>query len=377
MGIVSFIVDAANNGLNDVAQSQFAAVAAGMGGTIMIASTFAVILLFINMSLQWRPMDGVELFPLLIKIALINAFAFNWVNFNYVSGAIFAGMENVAGMLIASITGDTGSGSDYFASRFDQMIDELADYSNAIGTNLNWMAGAIMSVVLTFLLSILGGAAALVLVLAKMVVTLLIGIAPVMIMLSLFKTTQDYFTRWIAALVSWSLYPVVIAGVFAVIFGLMRVLQTAVGGPDNASNIGAAIPFLALILLSLALIRFIPAIVRTLSDDINAGLVGSLAGGTAQSFLRGGSRKQDRQEQLQRAIEAQQAKKAKQQSPSNDPMPPAPPPPPARPRSTGTGAMMMEAKARADRIHSAGPKKADDEDDKVIEAERNRRGGRQ
>lgn len=30
MGIVSFIVDAANNGLNDVAQSQFAAVAAGM-----------------------------------------------------------------------------------------------------------------------------------------------------------------------------------------------------------------------------------------------------------------------------------------------------------------------------------------------------------
>ncbi len=75
MGIVSFIVDAANNGLNDVAQSQFAAVAAGMGGTIMIASTFAVILLFINMSLQWRPMDGVELFPLLIKIALINAFA--------------------------------------------------------------------------------------------------------------------------------------------------------------------------------------------------------------------------------------------------------------------------------------------------------------
>ncbi|MFD3190102.1 type IV secretion system protein [Sedimentitalea sp. HM32M-2] len=288
MGIVSFIMDAANAGLNDVAESQFAAVASGLGGAVVVASTLAVALLFINMALQIRPMDGAELFPLLIKIGLINAFAFNWVNFNYVSNLVFLGLENVAGLLIGSITGDTGSGSDYFANRFDQMIDELADYANAIGSNLNWMAGAIMSVVLTFLLSILGGAAALVLVLAKMVVTLLIGIAPAMIMLSLFKPTNDYFSRWLAAVLSWSLYPVVIAGVFSVIFGLMRVLQTAVGSPDSASNIGAAIPFLALILLSLTLIAFIPAIVRTLSGDINAGLVGSLAGGAARKFgLRG------------------------------------------------------------------------------------------
>lgn len=67
------------------------------------------------------------------------------------------------------------------------------DYANQIGANMNWMAGAMMSVLLTVLVAVLSGAAALMLVLSKMVVTLLVGIPPVMITLTLFRITQDYF----------------------------------------------------------------------------------------------------------------------------------------------------------------------------------------
>jgi len=339
MGIVSFIVDAADQGLETVAASQFAAVAGGLGTAIVIAATFAMIMLFINIALQIKPMVASEVYPLLFKIALINAFAFNWVNFNYVSGQIFDGLDNVAGMLIGSITGDSGSGAGYFADRFDQMIDDLADYANEIGSNLNWMTGAVLSVVLTVLLSVLGGAAALVLVLAKMVVTLLIGIAPAMIMMSLFRITHDYFQRWLAALVSWSFYPVVIAGVFSVIFGLMRVMQSALGGAGNTTNIGAAIPFLALISLSLALIWFIPSIVRTLSGDINAGIAGSFSGGMGRSMTRlpqSGNR--PKSEVIHRNME-------RGNSPTSE----------ATPRtsdlqSTGTGAKLLRMKERADRL---------------------------
>ncbi len=160
MGIVTFLVDAADQGLDSVAESQFAAISSGIGTAIMLAATVAIVLLFINMAFQFRPMDGTELIPLLIKIGLINAFAFNWVNFNYVSSFITDGLDNIAGLLIGSITGDTGSGSAYFAERFDQLINELADYANEIGANLNWMAGAMMSVLLTALLSVVGGLAA-------------------------------------------------------------------------------------------------------------------------------------------------------------------------------------------------------------------------
>lgn len=339
MGIVSFIVDAADQGLETVAASQFAAVAGGLGTVILVVATFAMITLFINLALQIKPMVASEVYPLLFKIALINAFAFNWVNFNHVSSLIFDGLDNVAGMLIGSITGDNGSGAGYFADRFDQMIDDLADYANEIGSNLNWMAGAVLSVVLTVLLSVLGGAAALVLVLAKMVVTLLIGIAPAMIMMSLFRTTHDYFQRWLAALVSWSFYPVVIAGVFSVIFGLMRVMQSALGGAGNTTNIGAAIPFLALISLSLAMIWFIPTIVRTLSGDINAGIAGSFAGGVGQRMPRT-SRTRARSNAI-----ANQRNVERGSLPAGDAQAG-----PSRPQSTGTGAQLLRIKERADRL---------------------------
>ena len=136
-----------------------------------------------------------------------------------------------------------------------------------------------MSVLMTVLVAVLSGAAALMLVLSKMVVTLLVGITPVMITLTLFRVTQDYFNRWLSALIAWSLYPIVIAGVFSVIFGLLNMMQVAVGGADEVTTIGTAIPFLAMILLSLVLIYFIPVIVRTLSGDINSGLAGSIVGG--------------------------------------------------------------------------------------------------
>lgn len=279
MGIVSFIVDSANDNLSSIAESQFGLIASSMGTTVVLLSSLALVLLFANMALQIKPMDGADLFPVLIKIGLINAFAFDWVHFNYISGQIVAGLDNIAGLIIGSITGETGSGAVFFAARFDQLTAELTDYANQIGANMNWMAGAMMSVLMTVLVAVLSGAAALMLVLSKMVVTLLVGIAPVMITLTLFRVTQDYFNRWLSALIAWSIYPIVIAGVFSVIFGLLNMLQVAVGGADEVTTIGTAIPFLAMILLSLVLIYFIPVIVRTLSGDINSGLAGSVVGG--------------------------------------------------------------------------------------------------
>ncbi|MFD3191602.1 hypothetical protein ACFMPD_15180 [Sedimentitalea sp. HM32M-2] len=89
----------------------------------------------------------------------------------------------------------------------------------------------------------------------------------------------------VAALISWSVYPVVIAGTISVIFGLFRVLQSRVGGVENLTSIGAALPFLAVVLISLGMILSIPVIVRTLTGDMNSGWAAS-AVGTAQSLQR-------------------------------------------------------------------------------------------
>ena len=88
MGIVTFLVEAADEGLETVAESQFAAITSGMGAAVMLAATLAIILLFVNMAYQFKPMDMNDLIPLVFKIGLINAFAFNWVNFNLVRSLV-------------------------------------------------------------------------------------------------------------------------------------------------------------------------------------------------------------------------------------------------------------------------------------------------
>jgi type IV secretion system protein VirB6 len=285
MGIVTFITEAADQALATVAASQFAAVAGAVGSTIMIASTLAILLLFINMALQMRPMASSEMLTLLFKITLIGMFAMDWVRFSEVSTAIIESLDAIAGSIVASITGQTATGG--YAAQFDDMIAELANYANAIGQNLNWMTGALMDALMTCFLAVLGAVAAVVLVLAKMVMALLIGLAPVMIGCSLFRVTHDYFHRWLSALLSWSLYPLVIASVFSLVFGLVSVMQTKLGDATAITHIGAAIPFLAVMLLSLVMVLFIPAIVRTLSGDINAGLAASMAVPLASSLVRG------------------------------------------------------------------------------------------
>ena len=96
-----------------MATSQFAAVAEVSGTIVVGAATLAMIVLFISMAWQIRPMDGKELLVLSFKIALINTFAFNWANFNFVSGHIIDGLDELAERLVGSAIGVDLAGPRY------------------------------------------------------------------------------------------------------------------------------------------------------------------------------------------------------------------------------------------------------------------------
>ena len=165
---------------------------------------------------------------------------------------------------VAARPGPSGT----FAEEFDRLIAELGDYLNAAGSELNWMAGAMLDIVGVLLLSILGGLAAFILVASRLMIALLIGIAPVMIFLTLFEVTKDYFARWLSALISFAIYPIVVAGVFATITGVSSALIGELGDPEGASNIGALIPFFMMVLMAKGFIIATPFIVRAISGNI-------------------------------------------------------------------------------------------------------------
>ncbi|MCO6385264.1 type IV secretion system protein [Oceanicola sp. 502str15] len=286
MTIVAYIVETAESYLETAAETQFGAVAATVGTMLVLGTTLVVMLVCLNMIYQVRSMDGRSAFWLAAKIGLIGVFATNWVQFNALSAAILSGIDSIAGSLVASVGGGTPGPSGTFAEEFDQLIEALGDYLNAAGAELNWMAGAMLDTLGILLLAILGGLAAFIVVASRLMITLLISMAPVMIFLTLFEVTKDYFARWLSALISFAIYPIVIAGVFATITGVSRALLAELGDPEGASNIGALLPFFMMVLMAKGFLCATPFIVRSISGNIMMpALSAGLGGGYA--FARG------------------------------------------------------------------------------------------
>ena len=285
MSVITYFVETSQGYLDTAAETQFGSVAATVGTLLVLGTTLVVILVLLNMIYQYKAMDGRTAFWFAVKIGLIGIFATNWVQFNAVSSAILAGIDSIAGALVASVGGGSPGPSGTFAEEFDDLIAALGDYLNAAGSELNWMAGAMLDIVGVLLLSILGGLAAFILVASRLMIALLIGIAPVMIFLTLFEVTKDYFARWLSALLSFAMYPIVVAGVFATITGVSSALINELGDPEGASNIGALIPFFMMVLMAKGFIIATPFIIRAISGNIMMpALSGGLGGG--YSFAR-------------------------------------------------------------------------------------------
>jgi type IV secretion system protein VirB6 len=355
MSVVTYFVETSQRYLDTAAETQFGSVAATVGTLLVLGTTLVVILVFLNMIYQYKAMDGRTAFWLAVKIGLIGIFATNWVQFNALSAAILTGIDSIAGALVASVGGGTPGPSGTFAEEFDRLIAELGDYLNAAGSELNWMVGAMLDIVGVLLLSILGGLAAFILVASRLMIALLIGIAPVMIFLTLFEVTKDYFARWLSALVSFALYPIVVAGVFATITGVSSALIGELGDPEGASNIGALIPFFMMVLMAKGFIIATPFIVRTISGNIMMpALTGGLGGsysfaraalGSRQAYNRyliGGASGAEYAALRTRQLLGVQAMRASQAAGPNAPVTPA--------RSPGTGSQMLAQLERLKRL---------------------------
>ena len=279
MSIVTFFVETADSYLEDAAETQFGAVASTVGTIMVVTMTVLVILVLINMAFQYRSMDGRTAFRLAVRLALVGLFATNWVQFNSFSTAILNGIDSIAGSLVASVGGGTPGPSGTFAEEFDEVIRRFAEYMNGIGEEMNWVAGGFMSVVGTVLLSLLGGLAAFFLISARLMIALLIGLAPIMIFLTLFEVTKDYFARWLSALISFAIYPIIIAGVFATIIGVSNSLIARITTADAIGTIGAVVPFFMMVFMAKGFIIATPFLVRAISGNIVMPALSSGLGG--------------------------------------------------------------------------------------------------
>jgi len=245
--------------------------------------------MLINLGSQTVPMTQETVLITSLKMVLIAGFLQSWSQFNSFTNAIFDLFDGVSAALVNSVvsgTGDTLSGPRSFAASFDDILARVADYANVTAGRLN-ILGSVINGIVWILMAIFSAVVALLIVGSRIVITLLIGLAPLAILCTMFSWSKNYFERWLSAVVSFSFYPVVIAAVFATVLGLLGAVIDQVGDPEAITSIGQVTPVLGVLCLSVLLAGMVPMIASAITGNIGLQDMVTAGLGRASSRIAG------------------------------------------------------------------------------------------
>lgn len=280
MGIVSNMVDVAQGQLDAVAAGVFGNIVGAAGTTISAMATLAIVLLGVNLVLQYRPMGAGQVVVTVIKLLVIVFVGLRWGQFSSIASAVERGMDGIAGSMLASFNGAGGGNiSGSLAGAVDRLLTSVSEAANSALEPLGWMAGAVMSTLIAFMIAVVSALVSFLLIFAKVMVTVFLSIAPIYIALSMFEVTKDYFNRWLQQTISYMVYPVVIAAVIGGVIRLVAEFMRSLSTTDAGASIAGFIPFLMALFIMGAVTVLIPSIVSGITGNfILAGPVGSMVG---------------------------------------------------------------------------------------------------
>lgn len=265
MGIIRDILSEVDNAIDSVAEAGFAQAAGQVGDVISIGAGVLLILLSVNVVMQLRPMSFGSGFAFGIKLALVGLFAQSWDNFSVIYG-IATDVPDAVGARILSLTASGDEAGVY--ESLDSMVNRITAYGDAIGDNAGWVFGAVLGAIFFVLSAIFAAVTAGIIAFAKIVFTLMIVIAPFMILASLFKPTQSLFEAWSRATIGYALMPVAAAGAAGIIVAIAESIGASSADPDNVATISLILPFLVILILSAGIMASVPYIASNLTGVV-------------------------------------------------------------------------------------------------------------
>ncbi|MHA6268347.1 TrbL/VirB6 family protein [Aliiroseovarius sp. CAU 1755] len=265
MGIIRDILSEVDDAIDSVAQAGFVQAAGQIGDVISIGSGVLLILLGVNAVMQLHPMSYGSGFAFGIKVALVGLFAQSWDNFSVIY-AIATDVPDAIGARILSLTASGDEAGVY--ESLDSMVNRITAYGDAIGDNAGWVFGAVLGAIFFVLSAIFAAVTAGIIAFAKIVFTLMIVIAPFMILASLFKPTQSLFEAWSRATIGYALMPVAAAGAAGIIVAIAESIGASSADPDNVATVSLILPFLVILILSAGIMASVPYIASNLTGVV-------------------------------------------------------------------------------------------------------------
>jgi type IV secretion system protein VirB6 len=213
-------------------------------------------------------------------LALVAALAGSVGNYNqYIATHLSALPDD----LYALLAGVSGQGATSIGQNMDDVAAKVVNGINAVWAASGWdnLGGYFTAATLFVVLLIFGVAAIASVGIMKIGISLVVAIGPLMILGLLFRSTQEYFTKWVTYAVQFGLLGALIGGIAGM---SQSVIETFIQGIDQSQANTSIVIYLApaLILLMMAYIfSQHPSMASSLS-----GGIGLSAGNAAWNGMR-------------------------------------------------------------------------------------------
>lgn len=264
MAYVADIMDFIDNAVSGAAEGSFVAVATNYGGMITMLATLAFVAFGLMVAIGAITARAADITQLCFRIVLVFTFALSWSNFE----VIYDTLTNTSDALVTALfsaSDSTGASSSVdLAEKFSDQAQQTA--ATVIQAESSITRG-FLGVVMYILLAGLQAAYVLVAGFAKMMIGILIGLAPFAIAATILQRTTFLFEAWLSSLIGYFMYPIAAAGVMGFIAAVAKELFE---GSDSTALVGIT-GVVVIIIVGIFALKSIPQIASNITGQLSLG----------------------------------------------------------------------------------------------------------
>jgi len=271
MDFIIVIIDLIDDRIMEIASQTFARLAEILTGGLEILAVLLIVLYGINVLFRFTEFSFPQLIGIMIRIGAIYMFLFSWDNFNIIYSAATSLFDTVGNTVRDFVAGPaTDSSGDAATDMFRTLAEVIDLVVNGNSVLVRALVGAFLFVVL----GILAVVYILVVAYAKLLLAVLISIAPLMGFFLLFPRTRSMFEAWLAAVFGYLIYPIAIGAVIGIIAGLLLHITVEI---DASTTILSVLGFITVAGLGIKMLADVPSIASSLTGQFNLGSMSGAA----------------------------------------------------------------------------------------------------
>ena len=261
-----------------VVQSLYTSIGTALQPVFTIGLTIYVAYYGYEIAFGRATMSATDFVWRIVRIGLIYGLAFGWGDFQTIAVNVLSQTaDSVGGTICTAVAAQVQGGSNACVSTSG---GTGSDTVIATALNTIWVSGStaaqnitqaggtfgvglmIMGLVVDILVCLFIVEAMFMVVMGKLALFVLLGLAPIFIAMALFRVTSSLFNGWMRSCLTFAVVPLLTYGFLGFFTGLISAQQTALNSAVSGSTVtmGSVAPFLVMCVLGALLMTQIPSI---------------------------------------------------------------------------------------------------------------------